>query len=75
MAATGTDIAELALDLIEVEYEILSPVTDVVDAMREDAVLVDEEMITATLGDRPTKPSNVAMYNEHGRGDLEAAWG
>jgi CO/xanthine dehydrogenase Mo-binding subunit len=74
VAATGTDIAELALDLIEVEYEILSPVTDVVDAMREDAVLVDEEMITATLGDRPTKPSNVAMYNEHGRGDLEAAW-
>ena len=74
VAATGADIAEQAIHLIKVEYEPLPPVEDVESAMKEDSILVDDTLFTTSLGEQATKPSNVALYVEDGRGDLEAAW-
>ena len=37
VCATSVHIAEEALDLIEVEYEVLQPVVDIREAMRDDA--------------------------------------
>jgi len=38
VAATSVHLAEEALDLIEVDYEVLTPVLDVQKAMKEDAL-------------------------------------
>jgi xanthine dehydrogenase molybdenum-binding subunit len=43
VAATSTEIAEAALDLIEVEYEVLPAVFDLEEAMKEDAPQVRVE--------------------------------
>ena len=74
VAATSADIAEAALELIEVEYEPLPPVENAVDAMKADSIPLHDDVFTETLGETPTKPSNVAMYLEDGRGDIDAAW-
>jgi CO/xanthine dehydrogenase Mo-binding subunit len=42
VAATSAHIAEEALGLIEVEYEVLSPVLHVLDAMKDEAPLLHE---------------------------------
>ena len=46
VAATSLSAAEAAVDLIEVEYEVLPPVLDVVEAMKEDAPLLHEDLKT-----------------------------
>ncbi|MFQ5860699.1 MAG: xanthine dehydrogenase family protein molybdopterin-binding subunit, partial [Dehalococcoidia bacterium] len=75
VAATTPEIAEEAVGLIEVEYELLPPVENVVDAMREDSLLLHEDLFTKTLGKAPARPSNVALYLESGRGDVERGLG
>jgi len=74
VAAISQDIADHAISLIEVEYEPLPPVGDVVSAMDENAALLHEDLYTKSLGEPTTKPSNVATYLEDGRGDIEQAW-
>lgn len=74
VAATSLDIAEYATSLIQVEYEPLPPVADVVSAMDDSAALLHEDLFTKTLGEPPTKASNVATYLEDGRGDMDQAW-
>ena len=44
VAATSPHIAEKALELIEVQYEVLDSVTDVVDAMKPDAPILHERL-------------------------------
>ena len=53
MAATSARIAKEALKLIEVEYEPLPHVIDVVEAMAGDAPLLHEDMFTAGVEPRP----------------------
>src|SRR5258706_3675246 len=60
VAATSTAIADAALELIEVVYEVLPHVIDVEDAMKPNAPLLHEDMITQGVEPKPTKPSNVA---------------
>jgi xanthine dehydrogenase molybdenum-binding subunit len=76
VAATSPHIAQEALRLIEVEYEVLPPVLDVRDAMRPDAPLLHETMRTREMGkvaeDAP--PSNIAAHNRFAQGDLAAGW-
>ena len=55
VAATDPDIAEEALDLIKVEYEILPPVFDPEEAMEQGAPLVHEEHV----GGKEKKPTNI----------------
>jgi CO/xanthine dehydrogenase Mo-binding subunit len=49
VAATNGHVAEEALAKIKVQYEVLPPVLDVRDAMREDAPLLNEKRHTKTL--------------------------
>jgi xanthine dehydrogenase molybdenum-binding subunit len=71
VAATSPHIAELALDLIEVEYEPLAPVMTVEQAMAPDAPIIHPELRTPESGDLPT---NVASHIQFKRGDLQAGF-
>ena len=71
VAAVSEKTAREALDLIEVDYEILPHVLDVVEAMAPDAPLLHEDMFTAGVEPAPSTPSNVAKVVEFGRGDVE----
>jgi CO/xanthine dehydrogenase Mo-binding subunit len=75
VAAASAHVAELALAKIKVEYEVLPPVMDVRDAMREDAPLLSETRHTKSMGGQMSeKPSNIASYNQFKSGDIEAAF-
>jgi xanthine dehydrogenase molybdenum-binding subunit len=69
VAATNVHIAQEALDLIEVEYEVLPPVLDVRDAMRPDAPILDENRRTKSLAGVGDTPSNVAQHLQFEYGD------
>ena len=46
VAATDPSVAERALELIEVDYEVLPPVLNAEDAMKEDAPVLHERLLT-----------------------------
>ena len=81
VCASNTHIAEQALKLIEVEYEVLPPVMNAKDAMKADAPLLHDRlasMTTATIraggvldDNDPTQGSNLANKFEFQLGDLE----
>jgi CO/xanthine dehydrogenase Mo-binding subunit len=60
VAAVSPAIAAEALDLIEVEYEVLPHVIDVEEAMADDAPLLHDDLFTAGADPKPEKPSNIA---------------
>ncbi len=74
VAATSPAIAEQALDLIEVEYEVLPHVMDVEAAMAPDAPVLHDNIFTSGVEPRPTKPSNVAKMVRFAKGDVEAGF-
>ena len=71
VAATNTHIAEEALALIEVDYELLPPVLDVRAAMKEDAPILLEELRTDEMGRKLEGATNVASHMRHERGDVQ----
>ena len=71
VAASSLQIAEEAIKLIEVDYEVLPPVLDVRKAMQPDAPLLHEELHTDSLAGKSEKPSNIARHFQHVKGDLE----
>ena len=74
VAATSESIARKALSLIDVKYEVLPHVINVMDAMKPDAPLLHEDLITVGVEPAPEKPSNVAKRVEFSQGDLEAGF-
>ncbi|HEV8678317.1 MAG TPA: hypothetical protein VGQ90_02990, partial [Stellaceae bacterium] len=74
VAATSQAIAEEALDLIEVEYEVLPYVMDVEAAMAPDAPILHDDMFTAGVEPKPTQPSNVSKIVRFAKGDVEAGF-
>ena len=74
VAAIDAATAEEALALIDVDYEVLPHVIDVDEAMKEDAPLLFEDMITRGVEPAPTKPSNVSKRLEFQIGDLDAGF-
>ncbi len=74
VAATSVAIARKALRLIEVNYEVLPHVIDVVEAMRPDAPLLHDDLFTAGVEPKPDKPSNIAKRLEIKVGDVEAGF-
>ena len=74
VAAASAAIADEALDLIEVEYEVLPHVIDVEAAMAPDAPVLHAHMFTQGLETRPEQPSNIAKRNQLTRGDLDAGF-
>lgn len=71
VAAINAHVAEEALSLIKVEYDILPPVLDVLDAMKEDAPILLDGLRTDELGKMGDKPTNIAAHFQHKRGDLD----
>jgi CO/xanthine dehydrogenase Mo-binding subunit len=73
VCATDPHIAEDALDLIDVEYEVLPPVVDVREAMLDGAPLLHDDLRTQETS--PLTPSdkgsNVAAHSQHKLGDAE----
>jgi CO/xanthine dehydrogenase Mo-binding subunit len=67
VAAISPSIAEAALDLIEVKYEVLPHVIDVDEAMAPGAPLLHDDM------QYEGQPSNIAKRYQFGRGDVDAA--
>ena len=81
VAATDPHIAEDALDLIEVEYEVLEPVLDVREAMDENAPVLHEFLRTEEIASAfmpgsmvGTQPTNVAKRLEFKAGDTDAGF-
>ncbi len=70
VAAISNSIAEAAIALIKVEYEVLPHVIDVDEAMSPDAPLLFEDMITRGVEPAPTKPSNISKRLEFNQGDV-----
>ena len=71
VAATSAHIAESALALIDVGYEVLPAAMEVRDAMREDAPLIQEDQTTEELGEKTDKHSNIATHFRYEHGDLD----
>ncbi|MGD9601755.1 MAG: xanthine dehydrogenase family protein molybdopterin-binding subunit [Gammaproteobacteria bacterium] len=71
VAATSALIAEQALKLIEVDYEVLPHVIDVRAAMRPDAPVLHADLFTNGVDPKPTKASNIAARVEFAAGDIE----
>ena len=74
VAAISASIAEEACALIKIDYEVLPHVIDVDEAMKPDAPLVFEDMITRGVEPAPTKPSNISKRLEFAVGDVEAGF-
>ncbi len=73
VAAVSPAIAEAALDLIEVSYEVLPHVIDVEAAMETSAPVLHPHLFTKGLETPPTLPSNIAARHQFVRGDVDAA--
>ena len=71
VAAVSPHVAETALHLIDVQYEVLPPVMDVRDAMKDNAPLLHDELTLTELGERTDKHSNVANHFRYEQGDVE----
>ena len=74
VAATSPAIAEQAVELIEVEYEVLPHVMDVEAAMAPDAPVLLDDIFTSGVEPKPTKASNVAKQVRFAKGDVEAGF-
>jgi xanthine dehydrogenase molybdenum-binding subunit len=70
VAATNAHIAEAAVALIKVDYEVLPPVLHVREAMKEEAPLLHEDMTTTDLGQKTDKHSNIASHYQFKLGDV-----
>ena len=74
VAATSLSIANEALKLIEVEYEILPHVIDPVEASQSDAPVLHDFVFTEGVEPTPETPSNVSKRVAVTKGDVEAGF-
>ncbi|MCO6457304.1 MAG: xanthine dehydrogenase family protein molybdopterin-binding subunit [Pirellulaceae bacterium] len=75
VAADNVHIAEQAARLVRVEYEVLQPVMNVLDAMRDDAPILNDDVRTESLGAAPqspdqSRPTNIAKHFLFEKGDV-----
>ncbi len=71
VAAANPHVAQEAIELISVEYEELTPVLDVKEAMEEGSPLLHEELHTSFLGESSELPSNIASHLRYEKGDVD----
>jgi len=71
VAATNPHVAGEAVKLIEVEYEELHPLLDVLAAMEEGAPLLHEDLYTSFMGETSEQCSNIAAHLSFEKGDAE----
>ena len=71
VAAVDLQIAEEAMNAIEVEYEVLSPVLTAPEAMKKEAPLLHDDLRTESLGSPVEGSSNIASYARYELGDVD----
>jgi len=71
VAAVSAHVAEEATKLIEVDYEVLPEVTNVLEAMKEDAPILHDDLETVELGEKTGKNSNIADHFQNRLGDID----
>jgi len=71
VSATSSHIAIEALDLIQVEYEVLPPVMDVRKAMEADSPILLDDLRTDEFGKKGETPTNIAAHYREACGDIE----
>ena len=71
VAADSQHVAEEAINLIKVDYEVLPPALTVRKAMEPDAPLLHDDLFTSELGELSDKPSNVASHMAFETGDID----
>ncbi len=73
LAATDSDIAEEALELIKVDYEELPPVFDPLEAMEPGAPLIHEDLGNYWCGPHyfPVPGTNICNHFKLRKGDIE----
>ena len=74
VAAASHDVAEEALQLIDVEYEVLPPAVTVLDALANDAPLLHDDLTTEAFGEKTDVKSNVAQHFQHRLGDVDTGF-
>ena len=80
VAATDANIAQDAIALIDVDYEVLPAVLSIDDALKPDAPLLHEDMTTwfrldrGSRGEDTGESSNIAGHIQHKLGDIEAGF-
>jgi CO/xanthine dehydrogenase Mo-binding subunit len=71
VAAINPHIAEEALQLIEVDYEVLPAVLNVLDAMQNNAPILHDTLTTTEMGEKTDKVSNIATHFQFKLGNPE----
>ena len=71
VAALDPHVAEEAIKLIKVDYEVLTAVLSVREAMKEGAPLLLDDLFTKQRDGTSDKPSNIAEHLTHEMGDVE----
>jgi len=71
VAATNIHVAQEALNLIRVEYEVLPPVLDVHKAMESGSPILLDDLHTDEFGKKGEAPTNVAWHGHNETGDIE----
>ncbi|MQG09892.1 MAG: xanthine dehydrogenase family protein molybdopterin-binding subunit [SAR202 cluster bacterium] len=71
VAAVNAHVAEEAMALIKVDYEVLESVTDVREAMKDGAPLIHEDLRTNDMGETGDKPTNIATHMSYATGDIQ----
>ncbi len=72
ISAKSQALAREAAKLVEIDYEVLTPVLDMKAAMAPDAPLLHEDMFTQGLSETPEQPSNISSKTTISKGDVEA---
>ncbi|MEX0793682.1 MAG: xanthine dehydrogenase family protein molybdopterin-binding subunit [Pirellulaceae bacterium] len=71
VAARNVHLAEEALELIKVEYEVLPSVSWVLDAMRDDAPILHDHLRTDAMGREGDGPTNISTHLHFEQGNVE----
>src|SRR3954452_10800645 len=70
VAAANAHLAEEAAAKIKVEYDVLPSVTWVLDAMKDGAPLLHDDLRTDSMGKKGQKPTNVAAHLQFEKGNV-----
>jgi len=71
VAATNIHVAQEAVNLIKVEYEVLTPVLDVRKAMESGSPILLDDLRTEEFGKKGDTPTNVSWHGHNESGDVE----
>jgi len=71
VAASNPHVAEEAIKLIDVTYEILDPVLTTQEAMADNASILHDSLETVELGHNTGVVSNIAKHFQHIKGDIK----